>query len=181
MAELKDSGARKKFSTGAVRDIHEGKGRCDLLPLEEVECLLNEYNNVYNHIREETATVLPAVLEWVDVFIQEGNERYLYKAMCRFIDDAFKADIYTALLELAKHYEDGAKKYSDNNWKLGIDLHCFIDSAVRHYLKWLRGDDDEPHARAVLWNLIGAIWTLEHKPELNDICRMYGSKGENIS
>lgn len=33
MSELKDSGARKEFSTGAVRDISENKGRMDLLPM----------------------------------------------------------------------------------------------------------------------------------------------------
>ena len=30
--EIKDSGSRKEFETGAVRDIQEGKGRMDLLP-----------------------------------------------------------------------------------------------------------------------------------------------------
>lgn len=29
---IKDSGDRTEFSTGAVRDMHEGKGRMDLLP-----------------------------------------------------------------------------------------------------------------------------------------------------
>lgn len=29
---IKDSGNRTEFSTGAVRDMHEGKGRMDLLP-----------------------------------------------------------------------------------------------------------------------------------------------------
>lgn len=29
---IKDSGKRTEFSTGAVRDMHEGKGRFDLLP-----------------------------------------------------------------------------------------------------------------------------------------------------
>ena len=32
MAMIKDSGERTKFDTGAVRDMHEGKGRMDLLP-----------------------------------------------------------------------------------------------------------------------------------------------------
>lgn len=32
MSVLKDSGERTEFSTGAVRDMHEGKGRMDLLP-----------------------------------------------------------------------------------------------------------------------------------------------------
>lgn len=30
--QLKDSGDRRNFDTGAVRDMAEGKGRCDLLP-----------------------------------------------------------------------------------------------------------------------------------------------------
>ena len=30
---IKDSGARRSFPSGAVRDIAEGKGRADLLPL----------------------------------------------------------------------------------------------------------------------------------------------------
>lgn len=34
--ELKDSGKRREFKTGAVRDICKGKGRCDLLPLDVV-------------------------------------------------------------------------------------------------------------------------------------------------
>lgn len=32
VATLKDSGRRQEFTTGAVRDIQEGKGRYDLLP-----------------------------------------------------------------------------------------------------------------------------------------------------
>ena len=31
-AEIKDSGERTVFPTGGVRDMHEGKGRMDLLP-----------------------------------------------------------------------------------------------------------------------------------------------------
>lgn len=33
---LKDSGTRREFVTGAVRDIQEGKGRYDLLPWEAI-------------------------------------------------------------------------------------------------------------------------------------------------
>ena len=38
---IKDSGARRHFNTGAVRDIAEGKGRCDLLPLDAVAAILD--------------------------------------------------------------------------------------------------------------------------------------------
>ena len=33
MSEILDSGERTEFQTGAVRDMHEGKGRYDLLPM----------------------------------------------------------------------------------------------------------------------------------------------------
>ena len=35
--------------------------------------------------------------------------------------------------------------------------------AIRHYLKWERGDKDERHDRAVLWNLACLVWTIKHK------------------
>ena len=40
--ELKDSGTRREFETGAVRDICEGKGRCDLLPMDVISHYLKE-------------------------------------------------------------------------------------------------------------------------------------------
>ena len=42
MAELKDSGNRREFETGAVRDMAEGKGRCDLLPLDVIDEYLDD-------------------------------------------------------------------------------------------------------------------------------------------
>ena len=77
-------------------------------------------------------------------------------------------NIHTMILEVAKHFEEGAKKYGDNNWRKGIPVRCYIDSAIRHYLKWLRGDQDEPHDRAFCWNILCAMWTCENKHELND-------------
>ena len=35
-SSIKDSGNRTKFPTGAVRDMHRGKGRYDLLPWEAI-------------------------------------------------------------------------------------------------------------------------------------------------
>ena len=36
MKTIKDSGDRTQFETGAVRDMHAGKGRMDLLPLSAI-------------------------------------------------------------------------------------------------------------------------------------------------
>ena len=153
MSELKDSGARRQFDTGAVRDIADGKGRCDLLPLKVVAEILDS-----------------VVLKCVDAYVRTGNIGELQNAIRIFVtNDSNWLDIYTAILEVAKQYEQGCQKYGDRNWEKGIPVHCYIDSGVRHYLKFKRGDTDEPHDRAFLFNVLGAIWTHENKPELIDL------------
>jgi hypothetical protein len=112
--ELKDSGTRTNFSTGAVRDAQEGKGRMDLLPAR-------------------------------------------------------------AILAVAKIFEAGAKKYGDNNWRKGIPLSRYMDSGLRHAMKYLRGDRDEDHLTQAIWNLLclsetqGMIEEGLLPPELNDL------------
>lgn len=43
--EVKDSGKRQEFGTGAVRDVQEGKGRYDLLPTRAIRRLAEHYEN----------------------------------------------------------------------------------------------------------------------------------------
>ena len=66
-----------------------------------------------------------------------------------------------ALRRLAKHYENGARKYTDNNWQKGIPLARYLDSLFRHYTSVKDGDEGEDHVSAVIWNAIGYMWTLE--------------------
>ena len=98
---IKDSGERHQFETGAVRDIQEGKGRCDLLPAR-------------------------------------------------------------AILRLSKHFEEGAKKYGERNWSKGIPINSFIDSGLRHIMKYMAGETDEDHLTAAAWNFMCAM-ELEEK------------------
>jgi hypothetical protein len=105
---IKDSGNRREFESGAVRDIQEGKGRMDLLPA-------------------------------------------------------------CAIIRLAKHFENGAKKYEERNWEKGIPTHSFIDSAIRHLMKYLDGATDEDHLCAAAWNCMCCMWTEEKRPDLIDI------------
>ena len=148
---LKDSGARREFTTGAVRDIAEGKGRCDLLPL----------GIIANHTDD-------AILKDIESYIRKSDKDYLWETIKCFCGEVY-GGLYTGLLEVSKQYEDGAKKYSERNWENGMPVHCFLDSGVRHYLKYKRGDTDEPHDRAFIWNMLGAIWTHDNKPELIDL------------
>lgn len=105
---IQDSGERRKFDSGAVRDMAGEKGRCDLLPA-------------------------------------------------------------CAILRLSKHFESGAMKYKERNWEKGIPIHSFVDSALRHLLKYLDGQDEEDHLCAAAWNCLCAMWTEEKLPEMQDI------------
>lgn len=152
MTELQDSGARTNFDTGAQREEVEGRGRCDLLPLSVVGEIFGS---------EE--------IKNLDLFIKTRDKLYLYCAIDNYVNRIFEDDMGTALLELSIQFEQGAAKYSDRNWENGVPLHRYFDSAVRHWLKHERGDTDERHDRAFLWNVVCAIWTFENHPEMDDL------------
>ena len=105
---IKDSGERTEFSSGAVRDMHEGKGDMASIPWE-------------------------------------------------------------AVLRLSKHYEAGAKKYKRWNFRQGIPVSSFIDSACRHLAKYQCGMDDEDHLSAAAFNVLGAMLMENTMPEMQDL------------
>ncbi len=61
---IKDSGDRTKFGTGAVRDMHAGKGRMDLLPLSALielskhceEVLFGKLDDAFNFTLNEAVS-----------------------------------------------------------------------------------------------------------------------------
>lgn len=70
------------------------------------------------------------------------------------------------LTRLAELYQRGAVKYDENNWRKAqseTEIKRFIASAWRHFIQWIRGDQDEDHAIAVIWNIIAYEWHTQHK------------------
>jgi len=63
------------------------------------------------------------------------------------------------LKRVMKRYLDGAEKYGENNWMNGMPLSVYYDCAHRHLEAWWRGENDEDHAAAVVWNMLCAMWT----------------------
>ena len=174
MSEIKDSGNRREFSTGAVRDMAEGKGRCDLLPLDVIADLFVESKcEKYERVSIIIDYLNSALELWKGEALCCDSNRmnyvvgYLYDALKEFLKQSDFADIPTMVLELSIHFEQGANKYTEDNWKRGIPVNCYIDSAIRHYLKWLRGDIDERHDRAFVWNIVCCIWEVEHNGKRN--------------
>lgn len=136
---IKDSGTRREFETGAVRDCTEGKGRCDLMPLDVVAEVADD------EILEDIASYVDT---GIDMFLKNALERF-----ARVYDS-----IYDMMLDVSIHFEEGAKKYGEYNWQKGIQESSYIDSAVRHYMKFRAGMDDERHDRAFVWNILCLMW-----------------------
>lgn len=145
--EIKDSGTRRICEeTGAVRDLGEGKGRFDLMPMQQLGMFTLSTPLAY----------LVCGKPFIDLAIED------------FVRVAYKGDEAAVMLDLAKHYENGALKYGENNWQKGLPTSCYFDSACRHYWKWRAGHIDENHAAAFVWNLVCMKWTIENHPELDD-------------
>lgn len=214
---LKDSGDRREFKSGAVRDMQVGKGRCDLLPLAELSTLIENMNEkmiytdrnkeyhyeeeylqsvismddnpdslilmIFNHainiLNEANADVNEAIIHLyrtIEIFLVRFYKCPETNLGCTLYDvfNSVPADnnklierningiVYSSILDLARHFEAGARKYGDNNWRKGIPVNVFIDSAIRHFCKFMRGDTDEPHDIAFMWNVICCIWTIKN-------------------
>ena len=148
---IKDSGERRTFDTGAVRDIQDGKGRCDQMPLGVVAN------------QKENLTGGDYIIREIAGFTNDRKTTHLYRALLGFSTLAYDDSVETMLLEVSKHFEEGAQKYGENNWQKGLPVNCYIDSAIRHYLKHRRGDRDEAHDRAFVWNLLCCVWEVDYR------------------
>ena len=211
MAVLKDSGNRREFESGAVRDMEEGKGRMDLIPWKVCEELYfnmkqlycrhraglvydsknelwvnGEMNDVYPELIYQMGVmdgllnpapyaepidsemlyqkIAGQFIELATIFcltrwgqsapIESPDEENPNKSVNYYVNRSFS----TAMLEVAKHYEDGAKKYDENNWRKGMEVKIYFDSASRHLMKYMASWNDEPHDRAFLWNCLCGAW-----------------------
>lgn len=196
MANLKDSGDRREFDTGAVRDMAEGKGRMDLIPWDVAlnirDCMMRHYSKhkieiPINDVLDRFATIEYLLNGGTKLILPENFEiaaaawimfeYYYYGAETsgttidadgHITKECIDRIWASAMMDLAKHFEDGAKKYGDNNWRKGIPTWCYFDSASRHLMKFILGWDDEPHDRAVLWNLMCGAWTSRHLVDKED-------------
>lgn len=155
---LNDSGEREEFESGAVRDMKKGRGRCDLLPLDIVYRFFK--NKDYDDI-------IVQVFDCLRKFQKTKDIIYLYRILNNVLAEYMFYDEYSMFLELSIHFEEGAEKYGVDNWKKGIPEWSYLDSAIRHFLKWCRNDEDERHDRAFVWNIICLIWTVENKEKDN--------------
>lgn len=175
MSEILDSGARRQFTSGGVRDISDDKGDMSLLPFDIVSKLGKFYDKGF----DDTKFDIKFVMECIDEFTKYNNDEFIYTLLVCFIH-TFYNNLETGIMEYSKMLQKGQNKYNRMNWNKGLPTHCFLDSGLRHCMKVLRGDTDEDHKQSFIWNFAGLLWTKAHHPDLDDI--YYGEEysGEKI-
>lgn len=102
-------------------------------------------------------------MEKKDFVVKDSGKRQEFNTGAIRDDQENKGrfDLIPPIVEerLAKHYESGAKKYGDNNFRLGMPIKRYIDSARRHINKYRMGMVDEDHLIAAIWNLAAIVET----------------------
>lgn len=157
-----------QFSSGAVRDIQEDKGRCDLMPCYAISLVYRMYQEYKNRPLDSLDCWQATVFRLIDNYIYSGDMDLLSRAIV--VATHYSGDWWDEgptqhdalgimLLDVSKHYKHGLEKYGERNWEKGIPLHSYIDSAIRHFIKWQSGWTDEPHNLAFVWNLMCCIHT----------------------
>lgn len=76
---------------------------------------------------------------------------------------------HSALLRVSRQMEGALAEHEERNWERGIPMHSFLDSAMRHLFKYMDGWVDEDHLAAAATNVLMALWTEDHMPEMQDI------------
>jgi len=73
------------------------------------------------------------------------------------------------LRRLAETYAEGAAKFGERNWELGMPASALANHALRHLNLWLDGDDSEDHLAHAAWNLLGLMHFEETREDLIDV------------
>ena len=197
--KLRDSGSREDLAgTGANRDIDPSHGRCDLLPAHILYNYIVRFDMVNEMhragIRVYTVLALGKLFRYLDTL----DTNILYDVLDCLVHQNFimhnsdyidteenwkgmlKLHGFAQMcMDLSVHYKNGALKYAERNWEKGLPIHSFIDSAIRHLCKEILGWTDEPHLIACAWNVVGALYTLETYPWLQDLPNQKEKREEN--
>lgn len=142
---LKDNNQRQEFAGGMVREPQDDKMRYDLALDGPLVWALYRGSRF--------GGVIKAAQDWYENHGLDEAARVVQE-LALITDGGLSAvvDRYTVLMM------KGAVKYSEHNWLKAegeAELKRFVASFCRHLMKYLRGETDEDHLAAMVFNLNG--------------------------
>lgn len=178
--EIKVTGDERTFEDGFVRYTKEGKGRYDLIPFEVIGDNISMMENLYIRTQAIHQTNLVAfsnfmIIEAISKLdLQAAIANITAMHYCnknkvstiRISRDSYSDGLIKMLKDLSIHFEKGAAKYGENNWRKGVnELWSFIDSGRRHTMQYLNGETDEPHHISAIWNFVCYLALTREEPD----------------
>jgi len=98
-----------------------------------------------------------------------------YQSGIKFDGEKERFDLIPAqpLIELAKIYTYGAKKYEDNNWRKGVAWGRIFGALMRHLWAFWRGEDLDqesglPHLAHAAWGCFTLLEYMNTQKTLDD-------------
>ncbi len=193
--EIKDSGERRGFDSGAKRDVDYDKPRFDLIPMTALRKIVRHFpkaktvsfrDNGRDLSDETKAQMWGMGFAWGE----KNNETLLLdiawmslQAIHKQEDDGFLTggsfnDAYLELhcispktyLRIANHYGGGAKKYDSWNWSRGMPFSVFHASLMRHIYALVENKGDEDHLSAIFFNAAAILhFQIVGREDMDDI------------
>lgn len=97
-----------------------------------------------------------------------AQERGFPALPCRY-DDMDAPNFLLGLWRVAETYAEGAKKYSDHNWRKGMPFSQTLNHVIKHIVQWAGGDESEDHLAHAAWGLMAVMEFEFTHPELDDL------------
>ena len=76
---------------------------------------------------------------------------------------------FKGLIALSRVCAEGAARYGEHNWRLGIPQSNLLNHAFRHLVLYLSGDRSEDHLAKVAWNALVA----KEMEDREDMCDLF--------
>lgn len=171
--EVKDSGERREFQSGAQRDVENGKPRFDLIPVTVLKKLLSydlskiiDYDlttQSMDHLKSrmwnagimwgdttDETLLLQLILICAEIIQRQEGDRYISPPISIIYD--FSVMTPRTYHRIAMLYSRGADKYDPWNWSKGMPLSVFHASLMRHIFSFIEDKTDEDHLSAIFFN-----------------------------
>jgi hypothetical protein len=75
---------------------------------------------------------------------------------------------WVGLRRYAETCAEGASKYGENCWRLGLPTHDLINHTLAHIARYMDGDRSEDHLAHAAWGLLAAMDNEERRPAMQD-------------
>lgn len=166
---IKMDGEYHEFEGGGIRYTKTGKGRFDLIPSKALILLMDALGTYDDDpdARCDVESMVVAIanrdfayaillIAYAKYNEQDVGEAYYHYPSINtpIVYNYLWRAVIKMLKDLAVHFEKGAEKYGENNWRKGIPLNSFEDSGFRHFCQWLNDETDEHHYISAIWNFM---------------------------